>query len=103
MAERNRNEGVPQLSAAFRPSPQQQRVCKVQLRRYVTHDANYHIYNACMCALKRMLLKRAYGLFMFSDGVDFLVEDPVRGDLLPDEIQTVENLDGKYEDGELKG
>ena len=57
--------------------------------------------NACMCALKRMLLKRA--LFMFSDGVDFLVEDPVRGDLLPDEIQTVENLDGKYEDGELKG
>ena len=101
MAERNRNEGIPQLFAAFRPSPQQQRVCKVQLRRYVTHDANYHIYNACMCALKRMLLKRA--LFMFSDGVDFLVEDPVRGDLLPDEIQTVENLDGKYEDGELKG
>ena len=101
MAERNRNEGVPQLSAAFRPSPQQQRVFKVQLRRYVTH-ANHHIYNAMRaCALKRMLLKRA--LFMFSDGVDFLVEDPVRGDLLPDEIQTVENLDGKYEDGELKG
>ena len=60
MAERNRNEGVPQLSAAFRPSPQQQWVCKVQLRRYVTH-ANYHIYNnACICALKRMLLKKSF-------------------------------------------
>ena len=99
MAERNRNEGVPQLSAAFRPSPQQQRVCKVQLRRYVTH-ANYHIYNACMCTQKNAFKKR---VFMFSDGVDFLVEDPVRGDILPDEIQTVENLDGQYEDGELKG
>ena len=58
------------------------------------------IFTMRACALKRMLLKR---VFMFSDGVDFLVEDPVRGDILPDEIQTVENLDGQYEDGELKG
>ena len=49
------------------------------------------------------LLKDVSLDWLFSDGVDFLVEDPVRGDLLPDEIQTVENLDGKYEDGELKG
>ena len=71
----------------------------------VRHSCKLSYLQQCvhLCTQKNAFKKELHGLFMFSDGVDFLVEDPVRGDLLPDEIQTVENLDGKYEDGELKG
>ena len=35
--------------------------------------------------------------------MDFIVEDPIRSELCPEDIESIENLDGNYKDGDLRG